>query len=392
MKKLFCFLAIAATAAFTSCSSDDDSGNNDNGGGGDVVTGITLTSSSSTVTLGSAFTFTVKNNLNEDVTAASTIYVDDTALEGNTYTATEAGTYTVHATNGDFTSADVTVTVTEEVATVLTISVSNDYFVVGGEVSFTAATDLSDDVTGDATFYVNGNAIEGSTFTATEAGEYEVYATLGDLTSTTSTFTAVEEATEASDSFIINGLNYETPNFSFGIGNIRYANEAQDAYVLRWVFNPFQIEGEGNNATYPNDLYIAFDVPIEPTSYEGEGEEQQPVFGELAYPEVGEYTWTGGDVKNFIVIYNNNSLIDENTTADDVAEVSVNITAVSFPQAEGDASTIEATYSITMVDGTVVNGEFSGNMGLYDASEGTIGRGVNAKNIPFTGNRLNLLK
>ncbi|MFL9839061.1 hypothetical protein ABS768_16245 [Flavobacterium sp. ST-75] len=178
MKKLFCFLAIAATAAFTSCSSDDDSGNNDNGGGGDVVTGITLTSSSSTVTLGNAFTFTVKNNLNEDVTAASTIYVDDTALEGNTYTATEAGTYTVHATNGDFTSADVTVTVTEETIVITSLSVSYDEQVVSVNetITFTATANGDMDVTADAVFYVNGTEIEGNTFSSDVVATYQITA------------------------------------------------------------------------------------------------------------------------------------------------------------------------------------------------------------------------
>ncbi|WP_330444367.1 hypothetical protein [Flavobacterium sp. C4GT6] len=379
MKKLFCFLAIAATAAFTSCSSDDDSGNNDNGGGGDVVTGITLTSSSSTVTLGSAFTFTVKNNLNEDVTAASTIYVDDTALEGNTYIAAAAGTYTVHATNGDFTSADVTVTVTEETATVLTITVSNDYFVVGGEVSFTAATDLSDDVTGDATFYVNGNAIEGSTFTATEAGEYEVYATLGDLTSVTATFTAAEEATEASDSFIVDGLNYETPFFLIGGSNgVFYYEETPEEYFTRWNFTFLDQQGEGENATYPNLVDITFDIDIEPSSYD---EENNPLFT-IAYPTVGEYTWTGEDIVNFNVVYNNNSLLDENTTAADITEVTLNITAISIAETEGEASTVEANYTITLANGTVVTGEFSGEIsGSYDNSQQ--GRGVNTRNVPF---------
>ncbi|MEE1899612.1 hypothetical protein V1389_14785 [Flavobacterium rakeshii] len=193
MKKLFCFLAIAATAAFTSCSSDDDSGNNDNGGG-DVVTGITLTSSSSTVTLGSPFTFTVKNNLNEDVTAASTIYVDDTALEGNTYTATEAGTYTVHATNGDFTSADVTVTVTEETIVITSLEVDYDVQVVNinETITFTATANGNMDVTADAVFYVNGTEIEGNTFSSDAVGVYQITASYEGYTTDDS-----EDSTEA---------------------------------------------------------------------------------------------------------------------------------------------------------------------------------------------------
>ncbi|KGO78991.1 hypothetical protein Q763_15880 [Flavobacterium beibuense F44-8] len=383
MKKLFCFLAIAATAAFTSCSSDDDSGNNDNGGG-DVVTGITLTSSSSTVTLGSAFTFTVKNNLNEDVTAASTIYVDDTALEGNTYTATEAGTYTVHATNGDFTSADVTVTVTEEVATVLTITVSNNYFLVGGEISFTAATDLSDDVTGDATFYVNGNAIEGSTFTATEAGEYEVYATLEDLTSATATFTAAEEATEASDSFIVDGLNYETGFNIFGFRGV-YSTAVEGEYIIVWDYNSIQIVGEGEDATTPNYVTITFSMPIEPTGTdETTG---QPTFT-IEFPVAGEYTITDENILNTFVVNNNNLLVE---SIDDVQSASLNISSVSFAEAEGETSDVASTYTITLANGTTVTGEFSGATDAYDASEDNAGRGVNTR-IPLTRTTVGLSK
>lgn len=185
MKKLFCFLAIAATAAFTSCSSDDDSGNTDNPGTGDVVTGITLTSSASSVTLGDAFVFTVKNNLNEDVTSSSTIYVNDAAITGSSFTPDAIGSYTVHATNGEFTSADVTVSVTEEVIVVTSLDVTYDVQIVntGETITFTATANETMDVTADATFMVDGEAIEGNTFSSETPGVFEITATYEGFTS-----------------------------------------------------------------------------------------------------------------------------------------------------------------------------------------------------------------
>ena len=111
MKKIFLFLAVAGTTFLTSCNSDDDNGTTP-GNETPVATSIVLSSNLQTVEVGGAFTFTVTDNLGVNVTSASTVLVNNVAIEGNVFTPTEAGTFAVKAQNGTFESAVVTVTVT----------------------------------------------------------------------------------------------------------------------------------------------------------------------------------------------------------------------------------------------------------------------------------------
>lgn len=113
MKKLFLFLAMASTTMFVSCGSDDS----DNTTNPPVeATSITVTASATSVELGQPITFTVKNNLNADVTSSSTFTANNVAFNGPSFTAAAAGTFTIVAKNGVLTSPAVTVTITEPVA------------------------------------------------------------------------------------------------------------------------------------------------------------------------------------------------------------------------------------------------------------------------------------
>ncbi|WP_053972650.1 hypothetical protein [Mangrovimonas sp. ST2L15] len=123
MKRLFLLSTLLFSGlAFVSCSSDDDS-TSDNGGNGDgntetpVATSITLASDVTTVDLGDTFTFTVMNDLDENVTTTSSFQINEMeATTNNTFTATEAGTYNVTATNGDLTSNTISLTVNDPVS------------------------------------------------------------------------------------------------------------------------------------------------------------------------------------------------------------------------------------------------------------------------------------
>ena len=113
MKKVFFFLALAGTTFVTSCNSDDDNGTTTPvDPGTPVATSIVLTSDVPTVEVGGSFTFTVTDNLNADVTATSTLLVNNVEIVDNVFTPTEAGSYDVKAQNGTLESAVVTVTVT----------------------------------------------------------------------------------------------------------------------------------------------------------------------------------------------------------------------------------------------------------------------------------------
>jgi hypothetical protein len=113
MKKLFLFLAMASTTMFVSCGSDDNS-NTSTPPIEEQPTAITLTASASTVQVGTAVTFTVKNNLVPvvDVTSSSTFTANNVAFNGPTFTPTEAGTFNIVAKNGTLTSTAFVLTVT----------------------------------------------------------------------------------------------------------------------------------------------------------------------------------------------------------------------------------------------------------------------------------------
>lgn len=74
---------------------------------------LTLKADKSSVKVGDIVTFTVTNKNNEDVTSASTIYLEQEALEGNTFQAEKKGSYKFHATMGDELSKSITVKVTK---------------------------------------------------------------------------------------------------------------------------------------------------------------------------------------------------------------------------------------------------------------------------------------
>lgn len=170
---LFLFLFVGAAIFMTSCSSSSDDGGDSSG-----ATSITISSNPSSLELGGAFTFTVKDNSNTDVTSQSTIIFNGTAISGATYSPTEGGTYNVNAKYGALTSNSISVTVT--VAAVLSsISVNTDKTMVlkGQSVTLTAIGNEGTDLTPLATFYVDGVAITGNIYMSDTFGNKIITAT-----------------------------------------------------------------------------------------------------------------------------------------------------------------------------------------------------------------------
>lgn len=76
----------------------------------------------------------------------------------------------------------------------LSLKISSNEVFVGNNISFTATSQNKGDVTKDAEFFVNGNAISGSNFTPTEENENNsVYAKWNKLTSNTLNFISKKE-------------------------------------------------------------------------------------------------------------------------------------------------------------------------------------------------------
>ena len=288
MKKLFCFLAVAATAAFTSCSSDDDNTSNPPV---DEVTAINIAANSTSVELGNSITFTV--------------------------------------------------------------------------------TDQDGDVVNDAVLTVNGETIT-NPWTPAAVGNYTVTATfvgLSDNIAVTVTEETIEPV-EPNNSFVINDVNFETPVTLFGYNTIVETAEGSGEYIIVWDFNPFLEQVEGETATYPNDLYLTLAFPIEPT---GE-EEGEPTFT-IVPPTAGTFTYTSETLPAVLdawIIANNEQLLPEDSAerAAAIEEVTLNINSLVLAQNEGETSTLEATYTITLTDGTVINGDYNGQTGFYGLPQG----------------------
>lgn len=267
MKKLFCFLAVAGSALFTSCSSDDDNGTGD---GGNTVTEITLSSNINTVVLGEgSFTFTVADQDGNDLTSSSEILVNDVAIEGSTWEPTEAGTFTVEATYEDLTSNVVTVTVTEPAIT------PENSAVVG----------MDEFVTDNSILYYLGSDLDA-------------------------------------------GLSY-------------------------FVANPYNVVMDGEEETYPNDVYIYF------TS-------TQTSETTIDLPEVTAYTM--GDDVTANSIYNVEVTLNSEELATEIAGVTAATMDMTAFEASETAETWAFDYSLTLTNGDVVNGNYNGNWGFVNAS------------------------
>ncbi|MBE6345655.1 MAG: T9SS type A sorting domain-containing protein [Lentimicrobiaceae bacterium] len=156
---------------------------------------ITLIPSSYGITTCESVTFTVMQGegTGTDVTTSATIYqvngTETIELDGNTFTPSEAGEYTFYAKKGSVQSENIIINVTEA-PYVLTASPTN-IMADGEDITTFSVTQCGNTVEG-FTFYVDGNERDGNTFSTAELGEYTVYATNGDITTSEITIYATE--------------------------------------------------------------------------------------------------------------------------------------------------------------------------------------------------------
>ncbi|MGB0879424.1 MAG: Omp28-related outer membrane protein [Polaribacter sp.] len=183
--KLNHFIVIFATIFFFSCSSE---GETPTPTPTPTATSITLTSDKTTFDLGESVSFTVKTDLNEDVTSQATIKANGTDISGSSYTPSTHGNFTMKATYSTFTSNEISITV-NELVTVTSIDITSDVTAAdaGDVVTFTATANLSDGSTVDKTsqsiFKINGLDIVGNKYIAFSIGAVTATATYSGITS-----------------------------------------------------------------------------------------------------------------------------------------------------------------------------------------------------------------
>lgn len=127
------------------------------------------------VGLNTAVVFTVEGSDGQNYTNEAQIFVDNNLIEGNTYIFENVGQFTAKAVYNGKTSNELSFEVLEPTARVLTIDVPKA--LRNQTVTFGLKNDRGEDTADEATFYVNGNAITGKTFSSPTPNAFEVYAT-----------------------------------------------------------------------------------------------------------------------------------------------------------------------------------------------------------------------
>jgi hypothetical protein len=170
MKKILLAFAILTSLIYTSCSSDGDSGNN---------TTVSVTSDFTSRYVNENITLTATDGDGNNVTSDATFYVNDVAIVGNVYTSATAGTFNVKATYDGATSSNLSVVFNAVPIPLTSITVtSNPSFIdAGGVLNFACLGNNGSSVTANSTFFVNGSAVTGSSYTTDVAGTLDVYAT-----------------------------------------------------------------------------------------------------------------------------------------------------------------------------------------------------------------------
>ena len=309
MKLIHC-ITIFATIFFFSCSSSDD--NPVTPTPTPTATAITLTSDKSSFDEGETVSFTVKTDLNEDVTSQATIKVNGTDISGSTYTPSTHGTYTVKATYSTFTSNEVSLTVNEVVvATITDITITTDRtaLAIGEVATFTVMANLSDgsieDKTNESQFIVNNATISGNNYLANAVEEITVKAT---YTSHTSNELSIQISDVATPSTFTKKAIIEdyTGTWCGWCPRVSYAISLVEAETDK-VFSVGAHVGDAMQNSFSLALRDAFNITGYPTAYVNRE-------AEWAYPEpnnVGQATGAASGTTNLGLAVG--SVLDGNT-------------------------------------------------------------------------------
>ncbi len=153
-----------------------------------------LSASKSTITGdGKDIVYFTATQSGSDVTSQCVIYINGSAISGDTFSTTTAGTYTVYAMKGSDKSNEITITVEEYVVKPITLSVNKTTFIANNSdgITFTVRQD-GVDISSSAEIYVNNIRNNGLKFTTNTAGTYVAYAKYDGVQSNSITLTATQ--------------------------------------------------------------------------------------------------------------------------------------------------------------------------------------------------------
>ena len=155
-----------------------------------VLTSDAGNNESQVIALDQMVTFSVMGSDGQNYTSSAKLYVNEMEINGSSYTFDTTGNYTVKAVYGNSTSNVLGFEVLSDTERALTIDATRA--MNNQTITFGLLDPSGNNTAADATFYVNGVAISGFTYSSSTEGNYEVYAEYvlsgGTFTSATKTF------------------------------------------------------------------------------------------------------------------------------------------------------------------------------------------------------------
>ncbi|MCB0465927.1 MAG: Omp28-related outer membrane protein [Aequorivita sp.] len=118
--------------------------------------------------------FVITGNDGVDYTSSAKLYVNDSEITGSSYTFSTTGTFAVKAVYESITSNILNFEVIAETERALTIDATRA--MNNQTITFGLLDSSGNNTASDATFYVNGAAISGFTYSSATEGSFEVYA------------------------------------------------------------------------------------------------------------------------------------------------------------------------------------------------------------------------
>lgn len=118
--------------------------------------------------------FTITGSDGENYTSSAKLYVNDSEIQGSSYTFSNTGSFNVKAVYGGATSNLLNFEVIKATERVVTLDVTRA--MNNQTISFGLLDIDGNNTASEATFYINGAAISGFTYSSATEGNFEVYA------------------------------------------------------------------------------------------------------------------------------------------------------------------------------------------------------------------------
>lgn len=183
-KKLKILLSFAIVALLFSCSRQEENVPLD---GATAVESLILSSdaTNNVTSLNEVVTFTLIGSDDVDYTSEGVFTVNETPIDGNTYTFENLGTASIKASYGGTTSNTLNLNVISDDQRSLILDTNRA--MNGQTITFTVVDQEGNDVTNSSTIFVNDTAINGTTYTNETEGDYTAYASYDDAGTTAQT-------------------------------------------------------------------------------------------------------------------------------------------------------------------------------------------------------------